>query len=130
MSQKWVFGIAANVIGAHMGNDGNVYYGTKALTPGTKVYINGKINADAELTLQDEVAVIGQNRFKHYTYEWVAIRLLENFRVTRIYTPKVMDKMWQDESMEGSAWYSNHFADHKACRRFVKKLKELGEQEH
>ena len=39
--KKWRFGVVGNIVSEHTDEDGNVYYGTNALTPGTKVYIDG-----------------------------------------------------------------------------------------
>ena len=53
--KKWRFGVVGNIVSEHTDENGNIYYGTKAFTPGTKVYISGKF-WDKQRT---DISVIG-----------------------------------------------------------------------
>ncbi|MCH5180161.1 MAG: hypothetical protein J1F32_02985 [Erysipelotrichales bacterium] len=113
---EWKFGVAANIVHSHTDEDGNVYYGTKAFTPGTKVYLDGKFwNSKS-----DDIFVIGRNRFGRFVHERVPVALLENVRTQRIYHPKVLKIMKHLEFLDGWEWWENTIEDKKDTKRFVK----------
>ena len=115
---EWRFGVVGNIVSEHTDENGNVYYGTKAFTPGTKVYINGKF-WDYKRT---EISVIGRNRFGRVVLETVPINLIENIRTQRIYTPHVLEFIDYLRVMEGWEWWERTTADRKDAEFFVKNL--------
>ena len=115
---KWRFGVVGNIVSEHTDENGNVYYGTKAFTPGTKVYINGKF-WDYQRT---EISVIGKNRFGRVVLETIPINLIENIRTQRIYTPHVLEIIDYLRVVEGWEWWERTTADRKDTEFFVKNL--------
>ncbi|MBQ9785661.1 MAG: hypothetical protein IJW29_09825 [Clostridia bacterium] len=114
--KKWRFGAVGNIKESHVGEDGTVYYGTKAFTPGTKVYLDGKFWAEG---LQS-ISVIGLNRFGRFVLEKVPVDLIENVRATRIYKPCVLAMIDHVEVFEGWIWWGRTAADRKATEQFAK----------
>ena len=53
--KKWRFGVVGNIVSEHTDENGNVYYGTKAFTPSTKVYIDGIQIGTADFAFEDIV---------------------------------------------------------------------------
>ena len=115
---EWRFGVVGNIVSEHTDENGNVYYGTKAFTPGTKVYINGKF-WDYQRT---EIGVIGKNRFGRVVLETVPINLIENIRTQRIYSPHVLEIIDYLRVVEGWEWWERTTADRKDAECFVKNL--------
>ena len=115
---KWRFGVVGNIVSEHTDDDGNVYYGTKAFTPGTKVYINGKF-WDPE---NPNIAVIGRNRFGRVVLETVPINLIESIRTQRIYKPHVLEIIDHLRVMDGWEWWERTAADRKDTENFVKEV--------
>ncbi len=115
-SANWRFGVAGNIVGKHTDTDGNVYYGTKAFTPGTKVYLDGKCWSNN----RDDISVIGRNRFGRTVVECVNVNLIENVRTQRIFNPQVLDILSHLEAMDGWAWWGKKSCDRKETKQFVK----------
>lgn len=113
---KWRFGVVGNIVFEHTDENGNVYYGTKAFTPGTKVYIDGKF-WDYQRT---DISVIGKNRFGRLVLETVPIRLIENIRPQRIYKPHVLKIIDSLRVMDGWEWWDRTAADRKDTEKFAK----------
>ena len=78
---NWRFGVVGNIVGEHTDSEGNVYYGTKTFTPGTKVYLDGKYWSEE----WDTISVIGRNRFGRIVCDRVDVDIIENVRCQRIY---------------------------------------------
>lgn len=116
---KWRFGVVGNIIAKHIDENGNAYYGTKAFTPGTKVYIDGKYWDPTRET----ISVIGKNRFGKMVLERVPIFLIENVRTQRIYSPMVLKIINYLYNIEGWEWWDRTVADRKATEKFVKAMK-------
>lgn len=112
----WRFGVVANITRSHLDEDGEIRYGTKAFTSGTKVYLGGK-NWDQE---NSEIGVIGRNRFGRTVMEDVPVNLLENVRTQRIYKPQVLQIMEYLEWIDGWEWWKRTVADRKDTELFVK----------
>ena len=126
---KWIFGVVGNITAKHIDEDGNTYYGTKAFTPGTKVYIAGKywmphIGTDWDPSTA-EIHVIGRNRFGRITAEYIPVFLIENVRTQRIYSPLVLAIISNIHSLDGEEWWGSTVADRKGCENFVKMFKTL-----
>ena len=116
--KKWRFGVVGNIVSEHTDENGNIYYGTKAFTPGTKVYINGKY-WDYESA---DISVIGRNRFGRVAFEIVPINLIENIRTQKIYEPRVLEIMDYLRAMDGWEWWERTAADRKDTENFVKEV--------
>lgn len=115
---KWRFGVVGNIIKRHTDENGNVYYGTKAFKPGTKVYIDGKYwTADSE-----DLSVIGLNRYGRLALERIPVNLIENFRTQRIYKPHVLEIIDYLMVMEGWDWWGRTVKDRKETEKFVKEI--------
>ena len=126
---KWIFGVVGNIIAKHIDEDGNTYYGTKAFTPGTKVYIGGKywmplIGTDRDLSTTT-IRVIGRNRFGRVAAEDIPVFLIENVRTQRIYSPNILDIISYLHLLDGEEWWGNTVADRKGSENFVKMFKNL-----
>lgn len=113
---NWIFGVVGNIVKTHSGEDGVLYYGSKAFTGGTKVYLNGKY-WDFQCR---NIAVIGRNRFGRTVFESVPVELIENVRVQRIYKPHVLEIIDYLSWMEGLEWWERTSADRRDTERFVK----------
>ena len=113
---NWRFGVSGNIVGKHTDADGNVYYGTKAFTPGTKVYLDGKHWSNDK----DDISVIGHNRFGKMVIESVNINLIENIRAQRIFNPQILDILSHLEAMDGWTWWGRNSCDRKEVKQFVK----------
>ena len=117
---EWRFGVVGNIVSEHTDENGNVYYGSKAFTSGTKVYIHGKFG-DSE---NPNIAVIGRNRFGRTVFEAVPINLIENIRVKRIYKPSILAIIDSLCVAEGLEWWERTAADRKHAENFAKELSE------
>lgn len=116
--KKWRFCVVGNIVSEHTEENGTVYYGTKAFTPGTKVYVNGR-NWDHE---RGDVCVIGRNRFGRTVLESVPIPRLEDLRVKRIYDPHVLNMMDSLRIMDGWEWWERTADDRRDAEELVKEL--------
>lgn len=115
-TENWRFGVVGNIIGAHKDSNGNVYYGTKAFTPGTKVYLDGKYWSKEHSTIN----VIGHNRFGRTVCESVDVNLIENVRAKRIFNPQILEMLDYFEVMEGWDWWGQSSCDRKGVKQFIK----------
>ena len=115
----WRFGVVANITEYHIGDDGKKYKGTKPFTSGTKVYLGGK-NWDST---RQNIGVIGRNRFGRIALEWIPIDCLTSIRTQRIYKPRVLEIIDQEERMEGWDWWKRTTSDRKETEEFVKNWK-------
>ena len=113
---NWIFGVVGNIVKTHFGEDGVLYYGSKAFTGGTKVYLNGKY-WDSQC---ENIAVIGRNRFGRTVFESVPVELIEKVRVQRIYKPHILEIIDYLRWMEGLEWWERTSADRRDTERFVK----------
>ena len=111
----WRFGVVANIAQYHIGDDGNEYYGTKAFTPATKVYLYGKF-WDAS---DDYISVIGRNRFGRLVFEGVPVNCLVDVRAQRIFKPTVLEKIDYLEKFEGIVWWGRTADDRRETKKFV-----------
>ena len=116
--KNWRFGVVGNIVSEHTDENGNVYYGSKAFTSGTKVYIYGKFWDPKN----PNIAVIGRNRFGRTVFESVPINLIENIRVKRIYKPSILAIIYHLHVMEGLEWWERTAADRKHAENFAKEL--------
>lgn len=118
-NKDWRFGVVANITEYHIGEDGNVYRGTKPFTPGTKVYLGGK-DWDGE---SDSIGVIGRNRFGRIVVEWIPVNCLESIRAQRIFKPSILKIISYEEIAEGWEWWGRTSSDRRATKEFAEDLK-------
>ena len=121
---NWRFGVVGNIVPEHTDENGNVYYGTKAFTPGTKVYINGKYWSHDKTN----IGVIGRNRFGRIVCETIPIKLIDNIRTQRIYKPHVLEIMHYLYMMDGWDWWGKTAEDRKDSELFVKTINNMRKQ--
>ena len=114
--KDWRFGVVGNIKESHLDENGELRYGTKAFTPGTKVFLGGK-DWDSS---REVIGVVGQNRFGRMITEAVPVELIENVRTQIIRHPRVLDIIDYEESMEGWIWWQRTAADKKETQQFVK----------
>ena len=113
---KYRFCVVGNIVGKHIDDDGNEYYGTKAFTTGTKVYLEGIAWYDGI----KEISVIGRNRFGRMVIDYVPIKLIENIRAQRVYKPQVLEIMHHLEVMDGWIWRGSTVQDRREADDFVR----------
>lgn len=112
----WRFCVMGNIRRSHTGEDGCEYYGSKAFSGGTKVYLDGRLRQPSD----GSFSVIGRNRFGRYVVERVSLSLIENIRAGRVFQPQVLDLMWKLERLDGWVWWGRSSADRRDTERFVR----------
>ena len=117
MEEKvWRFCVVGNIVKQHQDADGNVCYGTKAFTGGTKVYI-----ADDTLDWsRGTVKVIGLNRFRKYELIRMPISQIENVRLQRVFKPKVLEIMDGTGCWDGWFWRERTAEDRRTLEALIK----------
>ncbi len=121
LNNNWRFGVVGNIVSRRTDENGNVYYGTKAFTSNTKVYINGK-HWNCE---QEKISVIGKNRFGRIVVESIPINLIENFRTQKIYKPCVLKIIENLYAVDGWEWWGRTVKDKKDTENFVQMIKQI-----
>ena len=121
MNQCWSTDLCAvgNIKAQHEGEDGQIFYGTKNFSGGTKVYIDDKtwgLNIG-------KITVLGRNRYGRYVTESVDVRLIENVRLQRVFKPGVLEIMDRLEAMDGWIWRCRTSQDRKEVKAFVEMWK-------
>lgn len=93
----WTWCVIANVVDEHeVGVDHHIEHGTKIFSPGTKVYVSSYWRMDVRDN-GGKVVVIGKARRQwRYVRMWVARDRLTNFRVGRVFDPRVLRRMAKD----------------------------------
>ena len=114
-NKNWRFCAAGNIKAQHTDENGTVFYGTKAFSGGTKVYIDDKTRG----LNSGKVSVIGLNRFGRYVIESVPESLIENVRIQRVFKPAVLSFMDHLEVMEGCPLRGRTAEDRRAVKAFV-----------
>jgi len=122
MDNEWRYAVAANIKKMRIDQNGVLRHGTAAYKGNTKVYLCGRL-WDEMLPdeNQTEIDVLGLNRRGKYQVNSVPIELLENLRITRVYTPKVLDIMSYFEFCE--CWWGNTQEERDDASAFLKRLK-------
>lgn len=118
--KAWRFCVVGNIVKQHSDNE-NVFYGTKAFVGGTKVYINERTKRSND----DNITVIGLNRFNRYALERVPMALIENIRLQRVYKPTILEIIDYLENMEGFYWRKRTAEDKRELEAFIEKSREL-----
>ena len=123
MKNLWKYAVAGNIKKTRIDENGALRYGTAAFKGRTKVYLSGRL-WDERIPDENktEISVLGLNRDGRYYVGGVPIVLLENLRITRVYTPKVLDIMSNFEFSE--CWWGNTQEERDDASAFLKRLKE------
>ncbi len=119
----WRYAVAGNIKKTRIDENGILRYGTAAFKGNTKVYLCGRL-WDERLPDENKTAisVLGLSRGGRYYVASVPIELIENLRITRVYTPKVLDIMSNFEFCE--CWWGNTQEERDDASAFLKRLKE------
>ena len=123
MKKIWRYAVAGNIKKTRIDENGILRYGTAAFKGNTKVYICGRL-WDERLPNENktEIAVLGLSRGGRWYVDSVPIKLIENLRITRVYTPKVLDMMSDFEYCDG--WWGNTQEERDNASAFLMQLKE------
>lgn len=119
MEFLWRYAVAGNIKKTRIDENGVLRYGTAAFKGNTKVYLCGRLWDSFPIT---EISVLGLNRSGRYYVDDVPIDLIENLRITRVYTPKVLQIMSDFEFCE--YWWGNTQEERDDASAFLKRLKE------
>lgn len=123
MTNRWRYAVAGNIKNTHIDENGILRYGTAAFKGNAKVYLCGRL-WDERLPDKNkaEISVLGLNRGGRYYVDRVSIELIENLRITRVYTPKVLDIMSDFEFND--CWWGNTQEEREDASAFLKRFKE------
>ena len=123
MKSLWRYAVAGNIKKTRIDENDILRYGTAAFKGNTKVYLCGRL-WDERLPDENktEISVLGLSRGGRYYVDSVSISLIENLRITRVYTPKVLEIMSDIEFCE--CWWGNTQEERDDASSFLKRLKE------
>lgn len=93
---EWRWGLVGNIVKEHeFGENHEIQYGTKHFSGGTKVYCAPANWGDG----YENIVVIGKHR---NSFKYIEIimpsKLIENFRLQKVYKPEVLRKMADENS--------------------------------
>ena len=123
MKQEWRYAVAGNIKRSHIDENGILRYGTASFKGNTKVYLCGRL-WDERLPEKNKthISVVGLSRGGRYYVDYVPISLIENVRLTRVYTPSVLEIMSDWEFADG--WWGNTQEERDDASAFLKSFKE------
>lgn len=123
MKKLWQYAVAGNIKRTRIDENGVLRYGTAAFKGNTRVYLHGRL-WDERLPDENktEISVLGLSRGGRYYVDSVPIELIENLRIKKVYTPKVLNIMSNHEFREG--WWGNSQEDKEDATVFMERLKE------
>lgn len=101
----WVWSLVGNIIDEHpYGEEKTIVRGTKHFRPGTKVYVLQSGWDD----LHESLPVIGRSRDGRLIEIVMRSKLIENFRLKKVYSPTIIEMMYRSyvsEPEEGRVWF-------------------------
>ena len=123
MKQEWRYAVAGNIKRSHIDENGILRYGTASFKGNTKVYLCGRL-WDERLPEKNKthISVVGLSRGGRYYVDYVPISLIENVRLTRVYTPSVLGIMSDLEFAD--CWWGNTQEERDDASAFLKSFKE------
>ena len=123
MKQEWRYAVAGNIKKSRIDENGVLRYGTSAFKGNTKIYLCGRL-WDERLPEKNKthISVVGLSRGGRYYVDYVPISLIENVRLTRVYTPAVLEIMSNWEFADG--WWGNTQEERDDASAFLKSFKE------
>lgn len=111
---KWRYCAVGNIKRSHIAGDGTVKYGTPAFRGGSKVFLCGRCHDGGDTT----ITAIGLGRkSRRYTVADVPVELIENVRLSRTFTPAVLEIMYNYEFRE--LWWGCTPEGKASCAAFV-----------
>ncbi len=123
MKQTWRYAVTGNIKKTRIDENGVLRYGTAAFKGNTKVYLCGRL-WDERIPDENktEIAVLGLSRGRKYYVDTVPFELIENLRITRVYTLRVLDIMSDFEFCEG--WWGSTQQERDDASAFLRRIKE------
>ena len=123
MELSWRYAVTGNIKKTRIDENGILRYGTSAFKGNTKVYLAG-YHWDERLPDKNKthISVVGLSRGGKYYDDYISIELIENLRLTRVYTPKVLNMMSNPEYFD--CWWGNTQEDRDDASAFLKRFKE------
>jgi hypothetical protein len=123
MGLNWRYAVAGNIKKTHLDENGILRYGTLVFKGNAKVYLCGRL-WDERLPEKNKthIAVLGLTRARRYYVDMVPIELIENLRITRVYTPKVLEMMSDCEFEQ--CWWGNTQEERDDASAFLRRFKE------
>ena len=124
MEKSWRFAVAGKIKKTRVDENGVLRYGTSAFKGNTKVYLAGRW-WDERLPQKDktEISVLGISRGRKYYVDLVPVELIENIRITRVYTPRVLEMMSNFEFSD--CWWGNTQEERDDAAAFIRRWKEM-----
>lgn len=121
MKNDWCYAVVGNIKKTRIDENGVLRYGTAAFRGNTRVYLQGRNWDERFPDSRDikEIEVIGFSRDKRFICTSVPFELIENVRLTRIYSPTVLDMMAYFEFSE--YWWWNTSEDRADAVRFLER---------
>lgn len=120
MENLWRYAVVGNIKKSRIDENGILRYGTSAFKGGTRVYIYGR-KWDERLTENNktDIFVVGLSRGRSYYACSVPIDLIDNVRVARVYSTKLLEIMSNHEFSDG--WWGSSQEERRDAYAFVKK---------
>ena len=121
--EPWVYAVTGNIKKTRIDENGILRYGTAAFKGKTKVYLCGR-QWDERLPYEGktEISVLGLSRSGKWYVGYIPINLIENLRIKKVHTPRVLDIMSNFEFCEG--WWGNTQEEKDDAVAFLNRLKE------
>ena len=119
---NWRWAVAGNIKKTRIDENGILRYGTSAFKGNAKVYLSGHAWDERLPGEKTEIAVLGLGRNGVYQFQNVPIELIENLRVTKVYTPTIVKMMGHYEYWY--CWWGNTQEDRDDASAFLKRFKE------
>ena len=116
---EWKYCVVGNIVRERVDENGVHRYGTPAFKGGARVYLAGK---DYELN-REGIITFGLNRYRRYEYVYTKKEHIENVRFARVYKPKIVDSMYEDEGWNG--WWDNSDEDGMDAKQFAASWPEI-----
>jgi hypothetical protein len=113
----WRWALVGNIVDQHSyGEEHETRRGTKQFAPGAKVYLAPGQWGDG----YEKVFVIGKPRHQRGLIKIIMPqRYIENFRLQKVFDPKVLELMREDRKGYGYCWWGNTDADRDEILRYL-----------
>ena len=123
MEKKWRFAVVGNIKKTRIDENGVLRYGTSAYKGNTRVYLSGR-RLDERLPDDpgEDITVVGLSRGGRYYVSRVPAELIENVRLTQVFTPGVLEIMSNFEFAE--CWWGDTQEERDDASRFVMRWNE------
>ncbi len=109
----WKYCVVGNIVRERIDENGILRHGTPAFKGGTRIYLEGKNYNLA----RNNITVLGLNRHKRYSYEYLPRDQIDNVRFSRTYKPTIINMMYKYEGFDG--WWGDSDEDGIDARKFA-----------